>query len=158
MTDTVETVQSLIEESIEIAAPPAAVWALITDMPRMASWSPQVVKTIVRGGPVGLGTRTINVNRNGVLFWPTRAKVIRFEPHTEFAFRVKDNGSIWSFSLAPSGDGTLLTERREVTEQGLTQVSLMLTRHVLGGQSKFSSMLRAGIRQTLERIKADAER
>ena len=76
-----------LEESIEIAASPAQVWALVTDLPRMARWSPQVVKTFVKG-PVQLGTTFRNVNRRGLLVWPTSAKVVRFTPHSDFAFRV----------------------------------------------------------------------
>jgi len=41
-----------LQESVEIAASPERVWSLVTDLPRMASWSPQVVKTFVRGAPV----------------------------------------------------------------------------------------------------------
>src|SRR3546814_9738305 len=58
-------VEALIEESIEVNAEPGTVWALVTDLPRMAKWSPQVAKTVVRGGPVGLGTTAININRRG---------------------------------------------------------------------------------------------
>ncbi len=99
-------VLELLEETIEIDADPAAVWALVTDLPRMATWSPQVVKTIVRGDGISLGTRTVNINRRGLLVWPTRSKVIRFEPEREFAFRIKDNRSVWSFTLEPIAGGT----------------------------------------------------
>ena len=44
-----DPVRALLEESIEVQAPPAKVWSLLTDLPRMAAWSPQVVKTVVRG-------------------------------------------------------------------------------------------------------------
>ena len=94
--------EPLLEESIDVAAPPAKVWSLVTDLPRMSKWSPQVVRTIVRGGPVQLGTRAFNINRRGPLVWPTRTKVVAFEPHREFAFRVKDNKTIWSFTLEPT--------------------------------------------------------
>ena len=149
------TYEALLEESIEVAAPPAKVWSLLTDLPRMASWSPQVVKTLVRR-PVRLGTRSYNLNRRGLLFWPTRSKVVRFEPHQEFAFRVKDNATIWSFSLEPSETGTKVTQRRE-TPDGITDISLRLTDLALGGQETFTGELRQGMRQTLERMKADAE-
>lgn len=153
---TVTDVEPLLEDSIDIAAPPPEVWALVTDLPRMAQWSPQVVKTIVRGGPVGRGTRTLNVNRRGLLLWPTRAEVVTFEPHRRFAFRIKDNTTVWSFTLEPIEGGTRLTERREAAA-GVTAISAWLTRHVLGGQAQFTSELRAGIRQTLERIRKAAE-
>jgi uncharacterized protein YndB with AHSA1/START domain len=144
-----------LEQSIEIAAPPARVWALVTDLPRMAAWSPQVVKTFVKG-PVQLGTRTLNVNRRGLLVWPTRAKVVRFEPHREFAFRVKDNFTIWSFTLEPTGTGTRLTQRRE-TPDGISDISVRLTKVALGGQDQFRAELLEGMQQTLAAIKADAE-
>ena len=144
-----------LEESIEVAAPPVKVWSLLTDLPRMASWSPQVVKTVVRG-PVRLGTRSYNLNRRGPLFWPTRSKVVRFEPHREFAFRVKDNRTIWSFSLEPTDAGTRVVQRRE-TPDGISDISLRLTRVALGGQETFTGELREGMRQTLGRMKAEAE-
>ncbi|MFC6287037.1 SRPBCC family protein [Nocardioides sp. GCM10027113] len=144
-----------LEQSIEITAAPAQVWALVTDLPRMAAWSPQVVRTFVKG-PVQLGTRTFNINRRGPLFWPTRAKVVRFEPHRDFAFRVKDNKTIWSFELEPTATGTKVTQRRE-TPQGISDISIKLTKTVLGGQEQFRSELLEGMRRTLEGIKAEAE-
>ena len=153
------TTPAQLEESIEIAAPPARVWALVTDVSKMASWSPQVVRTVIRGGGgVGKGTKFFNINRRGLLFWPTQAMVVRFEPHTDFAFRIKENFTVWSFALEPTaGGGTRVTQRRE-TPKGISGVSLNLTKYVLGGVGKFTDELRAGQRLTLERIKAEAER
>ncbi|MBB6627961.1 SRPBCC family protein [Nocardioides sp. KIGAM211] len=158
MTATTSPIEAL-EETIEVAAPPATVWSLVSDVKRMASWSPQVVRTFVRGGgPVHLGTRTFNINHKGLLVWPTQAKVVRFEPDREFAIRVKDNYTIWSFTLEPTATGgTTITQRRE-TPDGISSISLKLTDKVLGGQRDFSAELRRGMRQTLERIKAEAER
>ena len=150
-------IEPLLEETVEVAATPAQVWSLISDLPRMASWSPQVVKTIVRGGVVQQGTRTFNLNRRGLLFWPTQAKVIRFEPHRELAIRIKDNFTIWSFTLEPTETGTRITQRREAPD-GISSISIKLTAAVFGGQEGFGSELRDGMRQTLDRIKAEAER
>lgn len=150
-------VEPLLEETIEVEAPPAAVWALVSDVARMSSWSPQVVKTVVRGRPVQEGTRFFNLNRRGPLFWPTQARVVTFEPHREFAFRIKENWTVWSFSLEPAGSGTRVTQRRRAPE-GVSGVSRGLTRIALGGQQVFTDELLAGMRQTLERVKAEAER
>ena len=153
----IDTVEPLLEESVEVAAPPAAVWALVSDVARMSSWSPQVVRSIVRGRPVQRGTRFYNLNRRGPLFWPTRAEVVRCEPHEIFAFRIKDNWTVWSFALEPTADGgTRVVERREAP-RGISGVSRRLTRIALGGQRVFTDELRAGMRQTLARIKAEAE-
>ena len=152
-----ETIEALLEETVEIQAEPARVWSLVSDVARMSSWSPQVVRTFVRGRPVQLGTTFINVNRRGALFWPTQAKVVRFEPHREFAFRIKENWTIWSFTLEPTATGTRLTQRREAPD-GISGLSQRLTKVALGGQATFAAELRAGMRQTLDRVKAEAER
>ncbi|MEJ7796409.1 MAG: SRPBCC family protein, partial [Nocardioides sp.] len=107
-----------LHTSVDIAAPPERVWSLVTDLQRMASWSPQVVKTFVRG-PVQRGTRALNLNRRGPLLWPTRSKVVTFEPHREFAFRIKDNAVIWAFVLEPTAAGTRLVHERR-TPDGIT--------------------------------------
>lgn len=157
-----DTYEKLLEDSIEIAAPADKVWALVTDIPRMSKWSPQVVKSTVKGGEVALGSTFSNLNKQGVKRWPTGGKVVRFTPPADgrpgdFAFKIRENRSVWSFTLEPTADGgTLVTERRE-TPQGISNVSLILTKVVLGGQKGFTDELRAGIRQTLERIKAEAE-
>ncbi|WP_249423853.1 SRPBCC family protein [Nocardioides coralli] len=149
------TTETELEQSIHIAATPERVWSLVTDLSRMARWSPQVVHSFVRG-PVQLGTRAINLNRRGLLFWPTRSKVVVFEPHREFAFRVKDNATIWAFVLEPTDGGTRLVQQRR-TPDGVTDISLRLQDAVLGGVDRFTAELQDGMRQTLARIKADAE-
>ncbi len=146
-----------ISASIEIEATPDQVWALVSDPARMREWSPQCRKMIVRGkGPVGVGTRTFNINRRGLLFWPTRAKIKQFEPGKLFAFKIAENGTVWSFELEPTATGTKLTESRRAPD-GVSDVSNFLTRNVLGGTENFEGELEVGIRQTLERIKAAAE-
>lgn len=154
MTEATQTPQ--LEQSIDIAAPPVAVWALVTDLPRMAQWSPQVLKTFVRGGVVRQGATMVNLNRRGPLVWPTQSQVVRFEPHRDFAFRIKENWSIWSFELEPTETGTRLTQRRE-TPRGVSGISTFLTAKVLGGKETFEAELLEGMRQTLQRIKAEVE-
>lgn len=156
-----DTYEKLIEDSIEIAAPPEKVWSLVTDIPKMAQWSPQVVKSTVKGGEVRLGATFANLNKQGMKRWPTNGKVVRFTPlgdgsNGDFAFKIRENGTIWSFELEPTATGTRVTERRDASG-GISKLSLFLTKTMLGGQEKFTAELRAGIRQTLERIKAEAE-
>lgn len=146
-----------ISASIEIDASTEQVWALVSDPTRMPEWSPQCRRTIIRGGgPVGVGTRTLNINRRGRLFWPTRSKIVEVVPHRRFAFRIAENGTVWSFDLEPTPTGTRLTESRHAPH-GISDLSNFLTRNVLGGTESFEAELEDGIRQTLERIKATAE-
>jgi uncharacterized protein YndB with AHSA1/START domain len=148
-----------LEATVEIDAPPAAVWSLVSDLRNMPRWSPQCAKTFVRGGgPVELGSRMVNVNRRGLLFWPTRSKVVGLVPEKEIAFRVKENWTVWSYALEPTATGgTLVTARREAPT-GVSDLSVRLTKAVLGGVEAFSDELREGMQQTLNRIKADVER
>jgi len=148
---------AVLEATVLIDTSPARVWELVADLPRMASWSPMVVRTVVLGGPLRLGSHAVNVNRRGLMLWPTRSTVVRFEPELELAFRVAENQMVWLFALTPlDGGGTLVTQRREPAE-GITRLSRAFIGTFLGGQSDFTDDLRVGMRQTLDRLKAEAE-
>lgn len=149
--------QPLIEGSVEIAAPPAEVWALVSDLKRMGEWSPQCRRMLVFGREVKLGTRTLNLNGQGKLRWPTTAKVVAFEPDKQLAFRIVENRSVWTYDLEPTTTGTRLTESR-TTPRGISAFSKLSTKAALGGTDKFEVGLGKGINQTLERIKDAAER
>ena len=157
MTQTAAATGTELKATITVQATPAQVWALVTDVARMAEWSPQVVKTFVLGGRVGPGARFVNLNRQGWKRWPTSAKVVRFEPHRDFAFRITENRTVWSFQLEPTADGgTFVTHRRE-TPEGITAVSNVLVGLALGGQESFVPELLEGMSTTLERVKAELE-
>lgn len=147
----------LIEDSIDIDAAPEQVWSLVSDLSRMSEWSPQARKVIVRG-PIRMGTTMVNINRSAWKVWPTRTKVVQLEANKEIAFKVLDNGTIWSYTLEPTASGTKLTERRVAKNGKTTPVSAFLVDKFLGGNDDFEAELRAGIRQTLQRIKTAAER
>lgn len=146
-----------IESSIEIDAPPARVWEIVSDVRNAPQWSSQAVKVIALGGRTALGTRALNINQQGKLFWPTTSKVVEFEPGRRFANRVAENTTVWAFELEPTpSGGTRLTERREAPE-GLSFVSKFLTRTVLGGQEAFTEAIDRGVSTSLTRIKTLAE-
>lgn len=147
-----------LEATTEIDAPPARVWALVSDLRNMPRWSPQCAKTFVRGGETKVGAKTVNVNRRGLLVWPTQGQVVDLVPERRVAFRIKENWTVWSFDLEPTAaGGTRLTQRREAP-RGISDLSVKLTKRVLGGVEDFTAELQRGMQQTLTRIKADAER
>lgn len=145
-----------IGSDIEIAAPPEKVWAIVSDLKRMGEWSPQCRKMIIRGGEVRQGTKTINVNRQGLLVWPTQSKVKEFEVNEKLSFRILENGTLWTFELEPTELGTRLTESR-TAPHGVKSISNLLTKWVLGGTEKFEDSLVDGIDETLTKIKRAAE-
>ena len=150
-----------ISASIEIAAPPAQVWAQVSDLRNMAKWSPQTAKSVLRGDN-GLGARFFNINRKGLLVWPTQSKIVRYEePGTEsageIAWRVKENFTVWSLRLEPTtAGGTKVTSTREAPD-GISDVSVRLTKAVFGGVPKFTDQLRTDMGKTLAKIKATVE-
>lgn len=148
--------QQLIEGSIEIAAPPARVWALLSDLRRMGEWSPQCTRMMVLGREIKVGTRTLNLNRQGNLRWPTTAKILAFEPDEKLAFRIVENRCVWTYELKATATGTKLTESR-TAPKGVSGFSNFATQKGLGGTEKFEVALSTGIHTTLDRIKAAAE-
>jgi hypothetical protein len=150
-----------ISATLEIAAPPAKVWALVSDLRDMPRWSPQTAKSFLRGDN-GLGAKFFNINRKGALVWPTQSKIVRYEePGSgttgEIAWRVKENYTIWSLRLEPTADGgTRITSTREAPD-GISDISVRMTKVAFGGVPQFTSQLQSDMADTLAKIKAAAE-
>lgn len=150
--------QPVLEESIDIAAAPDTVWTLVSDVCRMAEWSPQVESTRLKGGAeqVAEGIEFTNLNSNGTFQWTTHGTVVRLDSGREIAFRIKENWAIWSLRLEPTSGGTKLTQRRE-NPDGSPAATAQVIDAYLGGQDTFTESMRDGMRQTLQAIKAAAE-
>ncbi|MGQ4617586.1 SRPBCC family protein [Nocardia sp. R7R-8] len=144
-----------LEASIDISAPPERVWAVVSDLKRMPEFSPQCVRMVALGA-LGVGTWTINVNRDGKKFWPTTSRIVRFEPNRAFAFRVTENRSVWSYTLEPTESGTRLIERRDMPN-GTTWFSRKAIDAALGGEAPFEQALVHGMNETLGKVKAAVE-
>jgi hypothetical protein len=143
--------------SVTIAAPPDAVWALVTDLGRMGEWSPETTSCRWFGRRKGpeVGATFIGWNKRGWARWATTCAVERADPGRAFGWRVRETGVRWGYELEPDGDGTRLTETRD-----LTRARLWLIRPsslLVGGWDEHADELRAGMRTTLDRIKAAAE-
>jgi uncharacterized protein YndB with AHSA1/START domain len=145
----------IIKAEIEINAPVSKVWSLVSDPGRMPQWSPQcrIMKAL---GPIRPGTRTVNLNRRGLLFWPTTSVITEVVPERKFAFRIPINTTVWSYELEPTANGTRLIETRHA-ENGVSAVSAAATKTALGGMENFERELLEGMNQGLARIKAAAE-
>ncbi len=145
----------LLQAQIDIDAPVATVWALVSDLSRMPQWSPQcrLMKAL---GPVRQGTRTINLNRRNKMYWPTTCVLTEVIPEKKMAFQVNQNGTIWSYELEPTDAGTRLVESRHA-ENGVTAFSTLSINAMLGSVPNFERELVDGMNASLSRIKAAAE-
>lgn len=144
-----------ISTSVDVAAPPEVVWSAVSDVARMSEWSPECRKIFVLGSPkAGVGTRLVGINKRGFAFWPTVSKVVRFEPNKAVGWKVRESGATWTYELEPTAEGTRLTGRRDLAAfSSLTKLAAPM----IGGAASHDSELTAGIRTTLERIKATIE-
>lgn len=89
-------------------------------------------KTFARGGTMTVGAKLFNINRRGLLVWPTRAMVTEYEPERRVAFKVRENWTVWSFELEPiEAGGTRLVQRREAPK-GISDFSVRATEKVMG--------------------------
>lgn len=149
-------VAPLLQAQVEIDAPAAKVWALISDFRRMPEWSPQC-RWMKPFGPLRPGTRTLNLNRRNRLFWTTTCTVVEVVPEKKLAFRVNTNRTIWSYELEPSGQGTRVIESRHA-ENGVSAFSNISVKTLFGGTSNFERELVEGMNASLAKIKAAAEK
>lgn len=144
-----------LQAQIDINAPVAKVWSLVSDVSNMPQWSPQCRYMKAIGG-VRPGARTINFNRRGLLFWPTTCRITEFVPEKKLAFRVNENNTVWSYELEPTEAGTRLIETRHA-ENGTSAMSNFLVNRFMGGVPSFEDELVEGMNASLTRIKNAAE-
>lgn len=106
------------EASTQIAAPPAAVWALVTDIALPARFSTEFQGADWLDGAEGpaVGARFVGRNHHAAIgSWETTATVATLEPEREFAYDVDgadpgQPGATWRYTLEPVDGGTRLTQ------------------------------------------------
>ena len=111
-----------------MAADPARVWSLVSDLPRLAEWSPQVVRSFVRGrspDPARHPAAQRQPPRPAGVAHPVQGRALRAAPGD----RVPGQGqlTVWSFTLEPTATGTRVVQRREAPD-GISAISGRLTR------------------------------
>lgn len=147
--------------TLEIAAPPARVYELVSDVTRMGEWSPECSEcTWIDGatGPVaGARFKARNRGARGPS-WSNRPVVTVAEPGREFAFN-REGAAIgsytWSYELVPTGTGTRITESFRV-ERPMPRLVAWMSEKLTGSTDRDAD-LHDGMVTTLTRLKAAAE-
>ena len=145
----------VLQAELDIDAPPAKVWALVSDLSLMPRWSPQC-RVMKAFGPLRPGTKTVNLNRRGLMVWPTTAQVTELVAEKKLAFRVNENNTVWSYELEPTATGTHIVETRRA-DDGIRPASNFVVDKMFGGVPSFERELVEGMNTSLRRIKAAAE-
>lgn len=141
-----------------VAADPARVWSVLTDLARMPEWSPELVRMVpLRPGGLRVGQQYLGVNRRRAVVWPTRNVVVAVDPERSLAWDTVSSGARWIYELAPVESGTLVVHRRPVPSGRLTLVSRVFAPAFLGGTAQHADELEEGMALTLDRLRAAVE-
>lgn len=146
------------EATVTIAADPAAVYALITDLPTLAELAEETDAMAWRkGGSCTPGSVFTGRNSNGGRKWTTTCTVTDAASPTTFAFDVKSlviPVAHWRYDITPADGGCTVTERTwDKRPDWFKGIAGRAT-----GVSDRTSANADHIRVTLERLKAKAER
>ncbi len=145
--------------TIQMAAPPEKVWALVSDITKTGQFSPETFEAEWLDGATapGVGVRFrghVKRNGRGPVYW-TNCRITACEPAREFAFDVEGPGdkpvNSWRYELSPSGSGTQVTESFHLPERAPMRIYWAVAGWARGRTNV------NGMRTTLERIKAVVE-
>ena len=148
-------------DSIEIDAPVAAVWELVTAMERYGEWSSENTGGYWRKKADGvpgtgqLGDQFVGVNRRDGKEWKALVEIVERDEGRSFAFVTGGselNFVLWQYLLEPAGDGTRLTEYWE-----LRNLSPIMVENGEPEVAYRMANMRESMRATLEGIKRTAE-
>ena len=144
--------------TVFMSAPPAKVWALVSDVTRIGEFSPETFEAEWLDGATGPATGARfrgHVKRNGIgpTYWTTCA-VTACEPERVFEFGVGSPGkalNTWRYDLQAQDGGTAVTESFRLADK----IPLKLYWALLGRLRGRTN--RRGMQTTLERIKEVVE-
>ncbi|MBG0826517.1 SRPBCC family protein [Planomonospora sp. ID67723] len=146
--------------SIEISAPPEAVYDLVADVTGMSGWNVECerVRWVGRIREPRPGARFRGSNRNGRRRWSTVCTITAAEPGRTFAYHVRAGGvvdvAIWRFDITATRGGCLVEQKTWDTRGRFVRAAGRLAT----GVADRAGHNAANMRRTLENLKAVAER
>lgn len=144
--------------TLDMAAAPDAVWAVVSDVTRIGELSPETFEAEwldgATGPEVGAWFRGhVNRNSSGLVYW-ARCRVTDCEPGRSFGFEVYVGSNVintWRYEIAPSATGSAVTESFRLVDTWSNRIYWGLL-----GRRRGRTNLR-GMTQTLARVKAIVE-
>jgi len=145
------------EAHIHIDASPDVVWAMLADVERMSTWSPECYRIRWLDGATSAtaGARFKGSNKSGFLRWSMTCEVKIVDPGHQIAWSTMNGDKEvvrWTYRLEGANGGTDLTESFEA-KSWPPAVRLFEDLVMRNRDEKRDTAMRA----TLERIKAEAE-
>ena len=148
--------------SLRMRAKPEELYAIVSDVTRTPEFSPEIVECTwldgATGPAVGARFKARNKMPNRPAF-SNKPVVTVADPGREFAFARTEpfGGTVeWTYRFEPDGDSTLVTESYDVTK-AVHPIGWFII-GVLFARKDRRTDLRAGMEQTLERMRSVVER
>lgn len=145
-----------LEHSVEIDAPPEAVYELVSDVTRTPEWSPVVKKSEWLAGATRAeaGARFVGHNRFNGFRWSRECEVSEAEPGRVFAFSTFAKGgeeqTRWRYEIEPQGDRS----RVGLAYQSVTMPRwVRFLRKLPGGRSTNERQARQNLEESLQRLR-----
>lgn len=166
-----------VRVSVPVAAAPADVYAVVSDLPRSGEWSAECQGgTWVHGTPATVGAvfQGVNFREADVVEWApvvrgewrTEAEVVAAEPGRRFAWSMRDSGgnkqdSVWTWEITPADGGSVLVHHFRMGDP--TEGIKGITRDMDDADrqrffSEWGKKLEGDMTATLDRVKAVIER
>ena len=147
-----------LEISRDIAAPPDAVYAAVSDVTRMGEWSEECYACEWHEGVDGpaVGATFDGHNRHADKEWTSQGKVVEATPGKAFAFEcsmMDFHYSTWGYRIEPTATGSRVTEWSE----DLRPESVMEISKEISGVDDRTARNRRTMSATLERLAAALE-
>ena len=137
--------------TVHVDAPPEKLYDMVSDVTRMGEWSPECYRCEWLDGAAGpaVGARFKGRNKYGLIRWSSTPRVVVAEPGREFTF--EHDYTRWTYRFEPANGGTDVTESFEDVKP--EPFYIRIGQLFMPGRSQ-----EEGMRQTLARIKAAAEK
>jgi hypothetical protein len=148
--------------SLRMAAAPEVIYQLVADVTRTPEFSPEIVECVWLDGATGPAVGARFKARNKMPNRPTfsnKPVVTVVEPGKTFAFSRTEpfGGTVeWRYDFASDGAGTLVTESYTVTKP-VSRFGWFIIGTLFARKDRQTD-LRRGMTETLERLRAAAER
>lgn len=159
MDDTTDA-RSADSVSVLVAAPPERCYEIVADVIHMGRLSPECTGGRWVGSPKAAvpGARFLGFNRRGWVRWATINTILVADPGREFCFETGASATRWRyrFEIDHDHDATLVTESREPI-RARPLAARLFAGGLLGGVEAHDDEVLAGMRNSLERLKAIAE-
>jgi hypothetical protein len=146
-------------DSIVIARSPDDLYDMVSDVTRTGEWSPICAACWWDDGEAArAGAWFTGRNETAERTWETRSLVEVADRGREFTFAVFGSRVRWSYTFAPAGEGTRLTESWDFLDDGIASFH---ERYGEDAENQIAQRTQAaidGIPVTLAAIKAAAEK